>query len=149
MEFPATGGAIPSWVFRTVKLIRYVSTFDFFVLGCEGLYVLFILYYLVEEIIEIRIHKLQYLKSFWNILDIVVILISLICIVFNVYRTLTVGEKLDALLAKPDSFADFEFLSFWQVQFNSAIAITLFLAWIKVSFLAIYSFLLMIKVLNV
>ena len=35
VEFPATGGAVPSWQFRTVKLIRYVTTYDYFLLGLE------------------------------------------------------------------------------------------------------------------
>ena len=41
-------------------------------------------------------------------------------------------NKLENLLANPDRFPDFEFLSFWQVQFNSAVAIAVFLAWVKV-----------------
>ena len=54
IEFPATGGAIPSWTFRTVKLIRYVSAGDYFVLACECLFALFIFYYIIEEVIEVR-----------------------------------------------------------------------------------------------
>ena len=53
-EFPATGGAIGSGVFRTVKLIRYVTPFDYFVLACEILFVCFILYYTIEEILEVK-----------------------------------------------------------------------------------------------
>ena len=53
LEFPATGGAIPSWNFRTVKLIRYVSAGDYFVLACEAIFTLFIVYYSVEEAIEV------------------------------------------------------------------------------------------------
>jgi len=53
VEFPATGGAIPSFSFRTVKLLRYVTGMDFFVLACECLFVVFILYYIVEEILEV------------------------------------------------------------------------------------------------
>jgi len=132
VEFPATGGAIPQWVFRTVKLIRYVTVGDYFVMACEGIFVLFILYYLIEESIEIKKHKFNYFKSFWNILDILVIIISIVCIAFNIYRTMAVGKKLDQLLAYPNAFPDFEFLSYWQVQFNSAIAITVFMAWVKV-----------------
>ena len=133
MEFPATGGAIPSWTFRTVKLIRYVTVGDYFVMACEAIFCLFIFYYSVEEALEIKRHRFAYFKSFWNILDILVIIISIICIVFNIYRSIAVTDKLNELLDKPDDFADFEFLSFWQVQFNSAIAITVFLAWVKVS----------------
>ncbi|XP_015979751.2 polycystic kidney disease 2-like 1 protein isoform X3 [Rousettus aegyptiacus] len=74
VEFPATGGAIPSWQIRTVKLIRYVSNWDFFIVGCEIIFCIFIFYYVVEEILELYIHRLHYLSSIWNILDLVVIL---------------------------------------------------------------------------
>lgn len=75
VEFPATGGAIPSWQIRTVKLIRYVSNWDFFIIGCEIIFCIFIFYYVVEEILELHIHRLRYLSSIWNILDLVVILV--------------------------------------------------------------------------
>lgn len=76
VEFPATGGAIPSYQIRTVKLIRYISAWDYFILGCEMVFCLFILYYVVEEILELRIHKFSYFKSIWNILDIIVIMVG-------------------------------------------------------------------------
>ncbi|XP_046313591.1 polycystin-2 isoform X2 [Marmota monax] len=75
VEFPATGGVVPSWQFQPVKLIRYVTTFDFFLAACETIFCFFILYYVVEEILEIRIHKLQYFRSFWNCLDVVIIVL--------------------------------------------------------------------------
>ena len=75
---------------------------------------------------------MQYFKSIWNILDVLIILISYICIAFNIYRQVKVGQILDELLANQNSFADFEFLSYWQTQFNNIIAFTVFLAWIKV-----------------
>uniref|UniRef100_A0A1I8FPC1 EF-hand domain-containing protein n=1 Tax=Macrostomum lignano TaxID=282301 RepID=A0A1I8FPC1_9PLAT len=131
LELPATGGAIPSSDFRTVKLLRYVEPKDYFVLVCEGIFMLFICYYIVEEVIEIKRNKLDYFKTFWNWLDIIVILVSLICGGFNVYRTVTVGKKLQELLQDESRFPDFDFLSYWQQQFNNAIAFTLFLAWVK------------------
>lgn len=76
VEFPATGGAIPSYQIRTVKLIRYISTWDYFILGCEMVFCVFILYYVVEEILELRIHKFSYFGSIWNILDIIVIMVG-------------------------------------------------------------------------
>lgn len=52
-EFPATGGVTPTWTFRTVKLIRYVTPMDFFVLACEVFFILFIVYYSIEEALEV------------------------------------------------------------------------------------------------
>ncbi|XP_066304092.1 polycystin-2-like protein 1 isoform X2 [Branchiostoma lanceolatum] len=131
-EFPPTGGLIPSFNFRTVKLLRYVTNYDFFIMACEGLYVLFIIYYIIEEALEIKRHRLGYFKSFSNILDVTVILLSLAAIAFNVYRTLKVEELLDQLLESPETYADFEFLAWAQGIYNDMVAITVFFAWIKV-----------------
>merc|ERR1712142_626109 len=107
VEFPATGGAVPSWMFRTVKLIRYVTTYDYFLMACECLYVLFILYYCIEEAIEISKMKCGYFCSVWNCLDVLVIFLSFVSFAFNVYRTITVDNLLDTLLDDPTVYADF------------------------------------------
>ncbi|CAF2744244.1 unnamed protein product [Rotaria sp. Silwood2] len=132
IEFPASGGAVPSKSFSTVKLIRYVSSMDYFVLACEILFTIFTVYYTVEETLEIRHFKLHYFKSIWNVLDVLIILISYICIIFNVYRQIKVGQILDELLKNQNSFADFAFLTYWQIQFNNIVAFAVFLAWIKI-----------------
>ena len=53
-EFPPTGGIVPDPLFNTVKLIRYITATDYALAAFEIVFGLFILYYLVEEIIEIR-----------------------------------------------------------------------------------------------
>ncbi|CAF3527805.1 unnamed protein product [Rotaria socialis] len=132
-EFPAVGGLITSSIFRTVKLIRYVHTFDYFVLGCEILFILFILYYTIEEVLEIRYCKLSYFKSVMNCLDIVIIMLSYVCIAFNIYRQVQVDSLLGALLENDQHhYSDFTFLCYWQHEFNIISSITIFLAWIKV-----------------
>jgi hypothetical protein len=55
MEFPAGGGILTGWKVRTSKLLRYVSNFDFVVLAFECIFVLFTLYFTVEEIIDVDI----------------------------------------------------------------------------------------------
>ncbi|EAW49833.1 polycystin 2 like 1, transient receptor potential cation channel [Homo sapiens] len=132
VEFPATGGAIPSWQIRTVKLIRYVSNWDFFIVGCEVIFCVFIFYYVVEEILELHIHRLRYLSSIWNILDLVVILLSIVAVGFHIFRTLEVNRLMGKLLQQPNTYADFEFLAFWQTQYNNMNAVNLFFAWIKI-----------------
>ncbi|PNJ86951.1 PKD2L1 isoform 1 [Pongo abelii] len=132
VEFPATGGAIPSWQIRTVKLIRYVSNWDFFIVGCEVIFCVFIFYYVVEEILELHIHRLRYLSSIWNILDLVVILLSIVAVGFHIFRTLEVNRLMGKLLQQPNTYADFEFLAFCQTQYNNMNAVNLFFAWIKI-----------------
>jgi hypothetical protein len=54
MEFPPTGGIFNSWTVRTSKLLRYVSTFDYVVAACECLFVLFIIFYTIEELLDVK-----------------------------------------------------------------------------------------------
>eukprot|EP00094_Tigriopus_californicus_P009732 TCALIF_09381-PA protein Name:"Similar to PKD2 Polycystin-2 (Bos taurus)" AED:0.09 eAED:0.09 QI:23/1/1/1/0.9/0.90/11/108/699 len=130
-EFPATGGILPFSSFRTVKLLRYVTAWDYFILACELIFCGFIFYYVVEEALEIRKHKYSYFKSVWNMLDLTVIIISIVCIFLNLYTHVVVESKLQDLLAQPDQYADFTSLGMWSKQNNNAVAICVFFAWIK------------------
>ncbi|CAF1423747.1 unnamed protein product [Adineta steineri] len=132
-EFPAVGGIVTSSKFRAVKLIRYVNVFDYFVLSCEVLLLLFVVYYTIEEILEIVSVKYAYFKSVMNCMDLIVIILSYVCMSFNIYRQVQVNSLLDQLLVKQTrQFSDFTFLCYWQYQFNNLISTTIFLAWIKI-----------------
>jgi hypothetical protein len=131
-ELPPTGGVVPSWTLGTVKLIRYVTPSDYFVMACEVMFMLFVIYYIIEEIIEIKKVRLAYFKSFWNILDIIVLIVAICCCAFSLYRTSSVNTMLEKLLKNPDSYPDFTFLCFWQITYNSALAIMVFCCWVKV-----------------
>ena len=41
---------IQNKIHRTVKLIRYVDSRDYFVMACEFIYMIFVAYYIVEEV---------------------------------------------------------------------------------------------------
>ena len=77
-EFPATGGVFPRQEYTTVKLLKYTNTGDYALMACEFMFCIFILYYIVEEVLEIKTHGISYFFSFWNVLDIVVIGVRLL-----------------------------------------------------------------------
>ena len=93
-EFPPTGGLQLSSTFRTVKLLRYVGREDFWVFSFEILFCCFVLYYGVEEVMEIKKAKLEYFQSAWNVMDMVVIGISLFNIFIAVYTEFVVRDLL-------------------------------------------------------
>ena len=78
-EIAATGGVVPTYSFTTVKLLRYINTEDFVLMAFEFIFCFFVVYYMIEEAIEIKIHKLSYFTSVWNLLDITVLVVSSIC----------------------------------------------------------------------
>ncbi|KAM3939232.1 polycystin-2 isoform 2-T2 [Leptodactylus fuscus] len=127
-EFPATGGLDTSWQFQTVKLIHYVSTFDYFLAACEIAFCIFILYYIVEEFLEIRNHRLHYFHSLWNCLDFVIIVLSVVAMGINLYR---MSMKGPLNMVDMNVFHNFEALAYWQNQFNNVAAVTVFFAWVK------------------
>ncbi|XP_070844313.1 polycystin-2 isoform X1 [Chaetodon trifascialis] len=131
VEFPATGGAVTSWQFQTVRLIRYVSSWDYFVGLCEVAFCLFIVYYVVEEVLEIRIHRLHYFKSLWNCLDVLIVLFSVVAIIMNITRTAMVGSLLKGLLENHTAHPSFEALANLQVRFNNVAAVIVFFTWVK------------------
>ncbi|XP_029950684.1 polycystin-2 isoform X2 [Salarias fasciatus] len=131
VEFPATGGVVTSWHFQTVRLIRYVSSWDYFVGVCEVAFCLFILYYVVEEVLEIHIHRLHYFKSLWNCLDVLIVALSVVAIIMNVTRTAMVGNLLTGLLENHTVHPSFEPLANLQIQFNNMAAAIVFFSWVK------------------
>ena len=58
--------------------------------------------------------------------------LAIVAVVFNIFRTVKVDKLLGKLLQQPNIYADFEFLAFWQTQYNNMNAVNLFFAWIKV-----------------
>lgn len=58
--------------------------------------------------------------------------LAIVAIIFNIFRTVKVDNLLGKLLHDPGIYADFEFLAFWQTQYNNMNAVNLFFAWIKV-----------------
>jgi len=52
---------------------------------------------------------------------------------FNLFRQLKVSETLESLLEDDNKYFDFDFLCYWQINFNNGMAFMVFLAWIKVT----------------
>ena len=130
-EFPATGGILPSATYKTVKLLRYVNSSDYFIMACEFIYIMFIFYYIIEEVLEIYKLKCAYFTGLWNNLDIVVVMLSLINQCLNIYTYFSVEAELKTLLSEPDVFADFQKLGNASQMFKSFVAICVFFSWVK------------------
>ncbi|XP_021266439.1 polycystic kidney disease 2-like 2 protein isoform X2 [Numida meleagris] len=132
VEFPATGGALTSSQIRSVKLLRYVSYYDYFLASCEVAFCLFIVTFIIQEVIEVKRLKMEYFRSAWNWLDMLLIAVSILAICFNIYRSTEVSLLMEELLSNAHVYPDFHFLAFWQVIYDNMIAVNVFFAWIKI-----------------
>lgn len=75
-EFPATGGVLTSWQFYSVKLLRYVSYYDYFIASCEITFCIFLIVFTAQEAKKIKEFKSAYFKSIWNWLELFLLLVS-------------------------------------------------------------------------
>ncbi|XP_010015011.1 PREDICTED: polycystic kidney disease 2-like 2 protein, partial [Nestor notabilis] len=132
VEFPATGGAFPSMHIYSVKLLRYITRYDYFLASCEIIFCLFIITFIIQEAIKIVQLKREYFKSGWTWLDLMLLMVSILAITFNIYSTVEVSLLMEELLSDASVYPDFYFLTFWQVLYNNMIAVNILFAWIKV-----------------
>ncbi|NXE04016.1 PK2L2 protein, partial [Lophotis ruficrista] len=132
VEFPATGGAFTSSRIYSVKLLRYVTYYDYFLASCEVAFCLFIITFIIQQAIKMVKLKKKYFRSAWNWLDLLLLVVSILAIVFNIYRTVKVSLLMEELLSNDEVYPDFYFLAYWQVLYNNMIAINIFFAWIKI-----------------
>ncbi len=75
-EFSVSGGIVTSWSIRAVRLLRYIDTFDFVVFGFEIVFIIFTLYYTIQEFIEVwKLGPIEYLCDPWSYLDVVILIV--------------------------------------------------------------------------
>ncbi|KAL0607870.1 Polycystic kidney disease 2-like 2 protein, partial [Plecturocebus cupreus] len=131
-EFPATGGIVTSWQFYSVKLLRYVSYYDYFIASCEITFCIFLFVFTTQEVKKIKEFKFDYFKSIWNWLELLLLLLCFVAVSFNIYCNIQIFLLLGQLLKSTEKYSDFYFLAYWHIYYNNIIAITIFFAWIKI-----------------
>lgn len=85
-EQSTTGEIVPEFFLKTFRLFSYIGGYGIFVLACEILAVIFVVYYLVREIRRIKIEGRQYFKSFWNFLEFSNLCLAIVSIVMYMIR---------------------------------------------------------------
>ena len=130
-ELPASGGVIPNGFFTVMKLIRYRSNFEYFILANEFLLLGFLLFYSIEEVIEIATLKKKYFHGLYNNLDYIVIFLCVLILAFRLYTYLVVEPSLQDINIDSSNFIDFTSEAFWSYIFDSILGVTVFFAWLK------------------
>lgn len=77
-ELPSNGATLPQTVFRTFSLwvVRYAV--DYFLVILQLLFVIFVFYYVVRAVFEIREQRGAFFLNFWNLIDIINLVLFLI-----------------------------------------------------------------------
>ena len=112
--------------------IRYQEYSDFVVLGAEFVVLLFLVFYTIEEVVEMASLGRQYFKGFFNNTDYTLILL---CLVITAHRAVTyfiVEPELKEVPMISDEFVDFTTIGFWSYFLDSLTGALAFLSWVRI-----------------
>lgn len=76
-EFPVTGGLLISWHFYSVKRLRYVTHYDYFIASCGIIFCIFLFVFITQELRKLNEFKIAYFKSIWNWLELLFLAVSI------------------------------------------------------------------------
>ena len=111
---------------------RYQEYSDFVVLGAEFVVLLFLVFYTIEELVEIASLGKQYFMGFFNNTDYTLILL---CLVISAHRAITyfiVEPSLKEVPMISDKFVDFTTIGFWSYFLDSLTGALAFLSWVRI-----------------
>lgn len=59
-----------------MKLLRYVSYYDYFIASCEVIFCIFLFVFIIQELRKVNEFKSAYFRSVWNWLEMLLLLVS-------------------------------------------------------------------------
>ena len=130
-EFLPTGGIVTSHEILVQKLLRYVNSKDNILFGFEIALIIFVIYYIVEEVIEICLFKMKYFTQYWSVLDNLIIIQIVAGAAISLYRSVTINGLVRQAETNTETFTSFETIGYYESIYNDLAAICLFFSWIK------------------
>ncbi|XP_035665396.1 polycystic kidney disease protein 1-like 2 [Branchiostoma floridae] len=129
MEFPNTGGGVPSMSISTYRLYYFIGSVGYIVMTFDIIYVFWFLYKSKREVqIMVREGK-AYLKQPWNIVEILNIVLSLFAFAIFAVTNVISRKVLDQLKSTKGElrYVDFNEAAFWNLVFLWLISILSFI----------------------
>mmetsp|Transcript_18756 Transcript_18756/g.46699 ORF Transcript_18756/g.46699 Transcript_18756/m.46699 type:complete len:1062 (+) Transcript_18756:270-3455(+) len=129
-EFPSFGGIVPKADVRTFRLYRYVTSHDNLIMGLEIIFCIMLLWYTIEELLEFRKNKMEYMSNAWNILDWINLVVFYVVVGLRVGALIyTDGFDYNSVTVE---YVDFQPIGFALVQELNVVSINFFLMYFKV-----------------
>ena len=85
-EFLPGGGIIPYYRFEIVRLLNHHDSMGNYLMIAEIFFALYIVYFIVNNLVQMKKMKTNYWKTYWTLAEWGVIGFSLLAFVFYAYR---------------------------------------------------------------
>ena len=131
VEFPETGGAIPSFSIFPVRVYQHDGSLGVYIIICECLALLYCLVLFVWVGLAIFEYKCGFYKQFWIVFDIGILMCSVTSTVFYIIRLYTAQMTISSFKDDKRVFVDFYQVAFWDQLFISFLGLVVFMATIR------------------
>ncbi|XP_078585987.1 polycystin-1-like protein 2 isoform X1 [Branchiostoma floridae x Branchiostoma japonicum] len=123
LELPVSGGVFPRADIQTVRLYNYTSQYTLYIMACEILYVIMLLFYLYREVKELRQKKCKYFGEFWNWVELAVAWLSVCAVCLFAWRMVITDRITAYRRSNPGRFVNYSEAAFWDAVYGYVIAI--------------------------
>ena len=138
LEFLPTGGSFPYAHFAVSRLYSYVGPFSHFILACQVLLILFMLYFMYREGKAMYKKGKAYFNGFFNWMEVVMIVCELAMVVLFFARLWEVDKNLAELRYNPKDFVSFQYAGAADESLTFIMGVLVFLVTLR--FLKLFRF---------
>ena len=131
VEFPASGGAFPTYHIDILRLDVYESTSDWVRMAAEVALFLLLLMYTWDEITEIWSDGRRYFAEFWNYFDVIVII--LLYISYGIKIAFQIERSLHDFDPTEDRYHNLQSLALLASLETDFLATAVLMAWLKLT----------------
>ena len=125
MEFPISGGVIPTIQVQAVDVLNFSGQTNIYML-CEILLSFMFVYLLIVTILNIKEKKWSYFKEFWNWMDLVLVLLTLTSVAMYGHVTRHCKQVYHSFLQDRHEFTSFADAAHWITSWRTVNAMLLF-----------------------
>ncbi|XP_077985128.1 polycystin-1-like protein 2 [Glandiceps talaboti] len=134
-EFPSVGGGVAMRTIQVIRLYPFTGTFPEFLMACDIIFAGFIIFFIVEEVRQMKKEKRLYFKDYWNYLELAIIILSLIGIGMFIYKIPTRDIAVDSLHQEETggkrAFLNLQGAALYEEIYNYILALLVFLSILK------------------
>ncbi|XP_037076846.1 polycystic kidney disease 2-like 2 protein [Pollicipes pollicipes] len=132
VEFSNSGNTITSHTITTFQLYNYVGPDAIWIMTCEAIVVLFIIFFFVTEIKKLRKQKMKYFSEFWNTMEFIKIILAITSIAMYAMKNIYVHVALGNLAEKQGEFINMQRMAAWNETFVFLVAFVCFTSILEV-----------------
>jgi hypothetical protein len=123
---------IETLCFKVFRLYNYVGSFGIIVLVFQIVFICFLVYFVITEVMKFKNQGRAYFAEFWNLNELIMVIFSIVSVAMYVMKNTFTSLAMKAVReSELGEFVNFNTVSLWDDTFTTILAIVSFCATLK------------------